>query len=149
MLNKAILMGRLARDPELRYTQSNAPVCSFRIAVDRDRKNPAGEKQTDFFDCVTWYKQAEFTSQWFRKGMLVIVVGRIQMRPWTDRNGVERLAVEIQCDEVMFGETKKAREAGGGAAPSAPRAAGSNFNVPDIPGDDFVEPDEDDNEVPF
>ncbi len=149
MLNKAILMGRLARDPELRYTQSNAPVCSFRIAVTRDRKSPSGETLTDFFDCVSWYKQAEFTSQWFRKGMLVIVVGRIQLRPWTDRNGAERLTVEIQCDDVMFGETKKAREAGGVSVPSAPRAAGSNFNVPNISGNDFEEPDEDDNDVPF
>ncbi len=55
MLNKAILMGRLTRDPELRHTQTNAPVCSFRIAVDRDRKSTTSEKQTDFFDCVTWY----------------------------------------------------------------------------------------------
>ncbi len=149
MLNKAILMGRLARDPELRYTQNNVPVCSFRIAVDRDRKSTTGEKQTDFFDCVSWYRQAEFASQWFRKGMLVIVAGRIQLRLWTDRNGVERLAVEIHCDDVMFGETKKAREAGGAAASSAPRAAGSNFNVPNVSGNDFEKPDEDDDDVPF
>ncbi len=149
MLNKVILMGRLTRDPELRHTQTNAPVCSFRIAVDRDRKSPTGEKQTDFFDCIAWYKQAEFTSQWFRKGMLVIVVGRIQPRTWTDRNGAERLSVEIQCDDVMFGETKKAREAGGASVPSAPQATDSSYNVPDISGDDFEEPDPEDNEVPF
>ncbi len=149
MLNKAILMGRLTRDPELRYTQSNVPVCSFRIAVDRDRKSSTGEKQTDFFDCVTWYKQAEFASKWFKKGMLVIIVGRIESRTWTDRNGAERLSVEIQCDDVMFGETKKAREAEGGSAPSTSRTTGSNSNVPDVSGNDFEEPDEDDNEVPF
>ncbi len=82
--------------------------------------------------------------------MLVIVAGRIQLRPWTDRNGAERLSVEIQCDDVMFGETKKSREAGGATAPSAPRATGSSYNVPEnISGDDFEEPDPEDNEVPF
>lgn len=70
MLNKAILMGRLTRDPELRHTQSNMAVCSFRLAIDRDRKGPNGERQTDFIDCVAWGRQAEFVAQWFTKGML-------------------------------------------------------------------------------
>ncbi len=160
MLNKAILMGRLTWDPELRYTPSNTPVCRFRIAVTRDRKSPSGEMLTDFFDCVTWYKQAEFTSQWFKKGMLVIVVGRIQPRTWTDKNGVERLSIEILCDEVLFGETKKSREANGGdfdipAGNSGSGIKASNAASPaafDLPEDksDFESlSDEDDSEVPF
>lgn len=127
MLNKIIVMGRLTRDPELRHTQNNTPVCSFRIAVDRDRKSPNGERQTDFFDCVSWNKQAEFVSQWFTKGTMVIVVGRLQPRQWQDQNGNSRIAVEIQCDEVSFGETRKAREANGTAV-SGPNNGGYNNN---------------------
>ncbi len=121
MLNKVIMMGRLTRDPELRHTQSNTPVCSFSIAVNRDRKDQNGERQTDFFDCVAWSKSAEFVKQWFTKGMLAIVVGRLQTRKWTDQNNNTRIAYEIHCDEVMFGETKKAREEYGYvSAPKAP-----------------------------
>ena len=92
MLNKAILMGRLTRDPELRHTQSNMAVCSFRLAIDRDRKGPNGERQTDFIDCVAWGRQAEFVAQWFAKGVLAIVVGRVQSRQWQDQNGNNRTA---------------------------------------------------------
>ena len=111
MLNKAILMGRLTRDPELRHTQSNMAVCSFRLAIDRDRKGPNGERQTDFIDCVAWGRQAEFVAQWFTKGAMAIVVGRVQSRQWQDQNGNNRTTVEVNCDEVSFGETKKSRDA--------------------------------------
>ena len=84
MLNKAILMGRLTRDPELRHTQSNMAVCSFSLAIDRGRKDQNGERQTDFIDCVAWGRQAEFVAQWFTKGSMAIVVGRIQSRRWQD-----------------------------------------------------------------
>lgn len=114
MLNKGILMGRLTRDPELRHTQSGAAVCSFTLAIDRDRKGENGEKQTDFIDCVVWNKQAEFVAQWFSKGMMAIVVGRIQSRKWQDQNGNNRTAIEINCEDVSFGETKKNRENSGG-----------------------------------
>lgn len=114
MLNKSILMGRLVRDPELRHTQSNTPVCSFSIAVDRDRKTASGERQTDFIDCVAWNKTAEFVQQWFAKGHLIIVVGRLQSRNWTDNSGNKRVSHEVQCDEVLFGETKKSRDANAG-----------------------------------
>lgn len=110
MLNKAILMGRLTRAPELRHTQSNMAVCSFRLAIDRDRKGSNGERQTDFIDCTAWGKTAEFVSQWFHKGSLAIAVGRIQSRQWQDKDGSNRTAIEINCDEVLFGETKKQAE---------------------------------------
>lgn len=110
MLNKAVLMGRLTRDPELRHTQSNTAVCSFRLAIDRDRKGPNGERQTDFIDCTAWGKTAEFVSQWFHQGSLAIAVGRIQSRQWQDKDGSNRTAIEINCDEVLFGETKKQAE---------------------------------------
>ena len=134
MLNKAILMGRLTRDPEMRYTQSNTPVTSFTLAIDRDRKGPNGERQTDFIDCVAWGKQAEFVKSWFAKGMMAIVVGRIQSRSWEDRNGNKRTSVEINANEILFGESKKDK-----AAPKS---------EPDSPGfDDF--PELDDSSCPF
>ena len=95
MLNKAILMGRLTRDPELRHTQSNMAVCSFSLAIDRGRKDQNGERQTDFIDCVAWGRQAEFVAQWFTKGSMAIVVGRIQSRRWQDQNGNNRTAIEV------------------------------------------------------
>lgn len=106
MLNKAILMGRLTRDPELRHTQSNMAVCSFSLAIDRGRKDQNGERQTDFIDCVAWGRQAEFVAQWFTKGSMAIVVGRIQSRRWQDQNGNNRTAIEVNCDEVSFGERR-------------------------------------------
>ena len=102
MLNKAILMGRLTRDPELRHTQSNMAVCSFSLAIDRGRKDQNGERQTDFIDCVAWGRQAEFVAQWFTKGSMAIVVGRIQSRRWQDQNGNNRTAIEVNCDEVSL-----------------------------------------------
>ena len=148
MLNKAILMGRLTRDPELRHTQSNMAVASFSLAIDRDRKGPNGERQTDFIDCVAWGRQAEFVSQWFTKGMLAIVVGRIQSRNWEDRNGNKRTKITVNCNEVQFGETKKAREANR-------NAGGQEFPPPPGDGDwtpgggeDFEELPEGD-DVPF
>ena len=144
MLNKAILMGRLVRDPERRYTQTNVPVTSFTLAVDRDRKGPNGERQTDFIDCVSWGKQGDFVKEWFTKGMMAIVVGRLQSRNWEDRNGNKRVSIEVNTDEVTFGETKKARD----------HAHGSD-SVPELPpvdpdalgADDFAPLD--DSDVPF
>ncbi len=154
MLNKAILMGRLTRDPELRHTQSNLAVCSFSLAIDRGRKSANGERETDFVDCVAWGKQAEFVVQWFTKGAMAIVVGRIQSRNWEDKNGNKRISVEVNADEVSFGETKKARDSfAGGSAPARPASSGAQTPPPsfDLPtGDsDFSELDDDDSDVPF
>ena len=113
MLNKAILMGRLTRDPELRYTQSNIPVVTFSIAVDRNYSNNGGERQTDFIDIVAWRRTAEFVSQWFTKGQMIVVVGSIQSRRWQDKNGNNRTSIEVVADEVQFGESKRSRESGG------------------------------------
>lgn len=159
MLNKIIVMGRLVRDPELRHTtQNNTSVCPFRIAVDRDRKGPNGEKQTDFLDCVAWGRQAEFVSQWFNKGTMAIVVGRLQTRNWQDPNGNNRIAYEIQCDEISFGETKKARENYTGEYSAAPQSRPAAAAAPvapafDLPTDssdsDFVDLIGEDGDVPF
>ena len=161
MLNKAILMGRLTRDPELRHTQSNTAVVSFSLAIDRDRRGSNNERQTDFIDCVAWGRTAEFVKQWFTKGMMAIVVGRIQSRNWEDKNGNKRVSIEINGDEVSFGETKKSRDAsgfGGYDSGSQIRPEGYNtgnqvapapsFDLP-VGGSDFAELADDDSDVPF
>lgn len=107
MLNKSILMGRLTRDPELRYTQSNVPVVSFTLAVDRVYKKDNDAVNCDFIDIVAWRGTAEFVSKWFRKGQLVAVSGRIQTKNWKDKDGNNRTAVEVVADEVFFAESKK------------------------------------------
>ena len=119
MLNKAILMGRLTRDPELRHTQSNMAVCSFSLAIDRGRKDQNGERQTDFIDCVAWGRQAEFVAQWFTKGSMAIVVGRIQSRRWQDQNGNNRTAIEIVASNINFVTPKSQNPAAGMGAPMA------------------------------
>ena len=160
MLNKSILMGRLTRDPELKYTNSNLPVIRFSIAVDRNRTGQNGERQTDFIDIVAWRKTAEFVSQWFTKGQMIVVVGSIQSRRWQDKNGNNRTSIEVVADEIQFGESKRSREANGNAGyqdngyqggysemQSAPRSV-PNFDLP-TGGSDFSEISDDDGEVPF
>jgi len=103
MLNSIIIMGRLTKDPELRQTQSQKAVTSFTLAVDRDGQ----DKQTDFIECIAWERTAEFVKQYFTKGTMAIVKGRLQLRDWTDRDGNKRRQAEIVCDRVYFGETKR------------------------------------------
>lgn len=108
MLNHIVIMGRLTRDPELRYTGSNIPVASFAVAVDRDYGNrESGEKQTDFINCVAWRSTGEFVSKYFQKGSMIVVSGRLQIRDYTDRDGNKRTAAEIVADNVYFGESKR------------------------------------------
>ena len=107
MLNHIVIMGRLTRDPELRYTQSQTPVVSFSVAVDRDfGGRDGGEKQTDFIDCVAWRQTGEFVSKYFHKGSMIVVSGRLQSRKWQDREGNNRTNWEIQADNVYFGESR-------------------------------------------
>ena len=113
MLNHIVLMGRLTRDPELRYTQSQIPVASFTLAVDRDYgSRDGGDRQTDFIDIVAWRSTAEFVSKYFTKGSMAAVSGRLQIRDWTDREGNKRRSAEVVADNVYFGESKR-REGGG------------------------------------
>lgn len=106
MLNHISIMGRLVRDPELRYTQSQTPVASFTLAVDRD----FGEKQTDFIDCVAWKQTAEFVHTYFAKGNMAAVSGRLQSRKWEDNSGGKRTNWEVVADHVYFGDTKRGTE---------------------------------------
>ena len=111
MLNNITLYGRLTRDPELRYTQSQKPVASFTVAVDRDfTPKDGGDKQTDFISCVAWSGTAEFVSKHFGKGQLILVNGRLQVREYTDKDGQNRKAYEVVCNNVYFGESKQKGE---------------------------------------
>ena len=104
MLNQIVIMGRLTKDPELRYTQSQTPVASFTLAVDRDYGQ---DKQTDFFDCIAWRKTGEFVSKYFTKGSMAVVSGAMQSRNWEDKSGVKRRSWEVNAQSVYFGSSKK------------------------------------------
>lgn len=171
MLNHIVIMGRLTRDPELRYTQSQLPVVSFTLAVDRDFSGKdGGEKQTDFIDCVAWRSTAEFVSKYFSKGRMAVASGRLQLRDWTDRDGNKRRSAEIVVDNMYFGDSKRdgdgARSGGapqggygqpsygaqggygyqGGQAPAYPPQAAGGYPSSDYGG--FTEV-EDDGDLPF
>ena len=166
MLNRIVLMGRLTRDPELRKTQSDTPVCSFSLAVDRDYKRD-GEKETDFIDVVAWRSTAEFVSRYFAKGRMAVVEGRLQIRDWQDNNGNKRRSAEIVADNVYFGDSKRDGDGGGyqqgGYAPQGgyPQqsqgygAPGGSYGgtapggYPASDYGDFSEVGEDDGELPF
>jgi single-strand DNA-binding protein len=105
-LNRITIMGRLTRDPELRRTQSGAPVTSFTMAVDRDFKSQSGDKETDFIDVVAWRQTAEFVARYFTKGRMAVVEGRLQIRDWQDNNGNKRRSAEVIADSIYFGDSK-------------------------------------------
>ncbi len=105
-LNKAILMGNMVADPELKQTPSGVAVCSFRIGVQRRFKDANGQYASDFINIVAWRQQAEFVAKYFRKGSSIVVVGSIQTRDYTDQQGNKRYATEVVADEVTFGASK-------------------------------------------
>ena len=109
-MNKVFLIGRLTRDPELRYTSSNIPVASFSIAVNRTFANQNGEREADFINIVVWRKQAENCKNYLNQGSQVAIDGRIQTRNYEDQNGQKRYVTEVVADNVQFLDTKAARE---------------------------------------
>ena len=149
MLNHIIVMGRLVRDPELRRTGSGVAVTSFTVAVDRDfGKNENGEKETDFIDCVAWRQTGEFVSKYFAKGRMAVVSGRLQIRPWTDKEGNKRRTAEIVADNVYFGDSKRDE---GGNSFAAPAPSYGEYSAPAAPSaaSDFTMLDDDDASLPF
>ncbi len=133
MINKVVLMGRLTKDPELRHTGNQTPVCTFSIAVD----NGYGEnKQTDFINCVAWRNTAEFVSKYFTKGKMIIVIGRISTRSWEGQDGKRNYATEVVASEVSFGESKAA-QATQTAPAENPSTAKDDFTPLDVIDDDL------------
>lgn len=159
MLNHITIMGRLTRDPELRYTQSGTPVASFSLAVDRDfSSKESGERQTDFIDIVAWRQTAEFVSKYFAKGRMAVVGGRLQIRDWQDKDGNKRRSAEVVADNIYFGESK--RDSGGdNSAPAytKPPSNAPSYNNPapsfgggyEAGGSAFSELDDGDGDLPF
>lgn len=134
-LNRITIMGRLTRDPELRRTQSGAPVTSFTMAVDRDFKSQSGDKETDFIDVVAWRQTAEFVARYFTKGRMAVVEGRLQIRDWQDNNGNKRRSAEVIADSIYFGDSK-------------PQDAQPAVHTANVDASDFDEI-EDDPDTPF
>jgi single-strand DNA-binding protein len=107
-MNKVILMGRLVRDPEVRYTSgNNTMVATFQIAVNRRFAKQGEERQADFFQIVAWDKTGEFCSKYFKKGQQVGVIGRLQTRNYDDKDGKKVYVTEVVAEETYFADTKK------------------------------------------
>ncbi len=107
-MNKVILMGRLTRDPEVRYTQTNNTlVASFSLAVNRRFARQGEERQADFINIVAWNKTGEFCSKYFKKGQQVGVIGRIQTRNWDDEQGQKHYVTEVIAEETYFADSRK------------------------------------------
>lgn len=141
-MNKVILMGRLTRDPEVRYSQGESPlaIARYTLAVDRrfSRNNGGDNQQTaDFISCVAFGRSGEFAEKYLRKGTKIAVSGRIQTGSYTNRDGQTVYTTEVVVEDQEFAESKNASAANGGYAPaerndSAPAAAGDGFmNIPD------------------
>lgn len=124
-MNKVFLIGRLTRDPELRYTSSNIAVATFSIAVDRNFSNAAGEREADFINIVVWRKQAENVKNYMHKGSQVAIDGRIQTRSYDDTDGKKRYVTEVVADNVQFLDSKGSRDAS--APTSAPEPTPYDF----------------------
>lgn len=122
MINNVTLVGRLTRDPELKYTQQNTAVANFTLAVNRRFKSASGEREADFINCVIWKTGAENLSNWGKKGMLIGVTGSIQVRSYEDNSGKRIYVTEVLADNFQMFESRQEREnAGNRQAVQAPR----------------------------
>ena len=111
-MNRVILVGRLVKDPELKYTPNDIPVVQFALAVNRQFSNKNGERQADFINCVVWRAQAENLAKFMRKGNQIGVEGQLQVRTYEDNGGVKRYITEVVCDSIHFLEPKGSRNDG-------------------------------------
>lgn len=149
MLNRAILMGRITKSPELKTTPNGVPVIQISIAVDRDYTPKGQEKQTDFISVVAWRGTADFIAKHFEKGQLIALTGSIQTRSYTDNQGNKRSVTEVIADQAYFAGSKKesgsraSRESGADTVPAY------ESRLPEEALGDFEEIDTDDSELPF
>lgn len=147
MLNVIAIQGRLAADPEMRQTTTGKRVCTFRIACDRGRKDANGNSQTDWIPCTAWEKTAEFIYKYFQKGSMIAVDGRLQSRQYQDKNGQNRIAVEIVANNVNFCGSKESTS----TAPqnAAQRSAAPSQRTQGEPYADYAPIDDDEGDLPF
>lgn len=130
MLNTITVMGRIVNEPELKTTANGILVCSFRIAAERRYQNKGEERQSDFFNVVAWRGTAEFINRYFSKGSLIMIIGEMQTRQYTDKNGFPATWYEIVVDRVCFtGEKRRENASSASATPSEGTSAG-NSEVP-------------------
>ena len=141
-MNKAILVGRLTKDPELKTTASGVSVCSFTIAINRRFRNAEGNYDADFINCVAWRQQADFLSRFFTKGRMVGVIGSIQTRNY-ERDGQRVYVTEVVADEISFVDSKSQ----GDSAPQSAPAPSNNTNS--FGADDGFIPMPADDDLPF
>ncbi len=142
MLNKIIIQARLCRDVELRRLPSGKAVASVSVACDRDFANKeSGEKETDFIDIVAFGNTGEFLSKYFGRGSMAVISGRLQIRPWTDKDGNKRRSAEVIAENVYFGDSKK---------DAAEEQNYTGFvKTPEAPVQDFQQIDIADEQLPF
>jgi len=145
-MNKAMIMGRLTKEPELRYAQgSNLEICNFTLAVNRKFTKASDETKADFIPVVTFGKTAVFCSQYFQKGKQVAVSGRIQVSSWDGQDGKRQYKTEIVAEDVYFADSKSS----GDNMNSRPAAASSNQSNNNSMPDSGFSVDENDDELPF
>lgn len=153
-MNKVFLIGRLVRDPELRYTGNNTPVATFSLAVNRNFTNQSGEREADFINIVVWRKQAENCKNYISQGSQVAIDGRLQTRSYDDQSGQKRYVTEVIADNVQFLDTKSSREQRTESNDINPYNLGNNsMDMNDIPEDPFKDFGEEikiaENDLPF
>lgn len=131
MLNEVTLMGRLTRDPDVRMTQNGTTAANFALACERDYAPQGQDRETDFFDVVAFRNTADFVGQYFAKGQLVAVKGRLQQRDWTDKQGNKRRTTEILADRCYFAEKRQDRDVSSGGFRQMPDSTPVPFEDPD------------------
>ena len=127
-MNKVQLVGRLTRDPELRTTANGVSVCSFTVAVNRRFRNPQGEYEADFINCVAWRQSAELLAKYFTKGRMVGLVGSIQTRNYDNKEGQKVYVTEVSVEEVHFVESRNVAQ-GASASPVQTTAPDVSFDT--------------------
>ena len=141
MLNNVVLVGRMTKDAELRYTPNNQAVATFSLAVNRNFKSQNGEREADFINCVIWRQQAENLANWAKKGALIGITGRIQTRSYENQQGQRVYVTEVVSETFQLLESRKDREAGPSQGHSQPdfgrQAEPMNANPMDISDDDL------------
>lgn len=130
MINNVVLVGRMTRDAELRYTPSNQAVATFTLAVNRNFKNQNGEREADFINVVIWRQQAENLANWAKKGALIGITGRIQTRNYENQQGQRVYVTEVIADNFQLLESRTAREGQGGGYQASNSFAGGNDYAP-------------------
>lgn len=121
MINRVVLVGRLTKDPELRYTPAGAAVATFTLAINRTYTNQQGDREADFINCVIWRRPAENVANFLKKGSLAGVEGRIQTRNYEGQDGKRVYVTEVQADSVQFLEPRSSGSGGGGSYSDAPQ----------------------------